>query len=85
MNFNTVAIRMAIGVIAGVQLNARLRGFIPSNLGVGADSALLLLAFVYLAWAGKVKGAGGDVINGVMAGAAAVSASRVIRIPGASS
>lgn len=81
MNFNTGAVRMAIGVIAGVQLNARLRDIVPSNLGVSTDAALIVLAFGYLAWSGKPGGAAGDLINGVMAGAAGVSAVNVIPLP----
>ena len=81
MNFNNTAVRIAIGVMVGLQLNARLRGFIPSGLGMGSDATLAVLVVLFLAWGKGQGGAMGDIIKGVAIGAGALSASRLVKLP----
>ena len=83
MNLNTKPVRMLVGAIIGAQMEATVAGSIPSGLGTQKDFVLLLGVVGYLAWGGRPSdGALGDVLDGIAVGIGAVTAERIVNIPG---
>ena len=76
---NSQATRMGIGAVVGVQL----AGVIPSGQIPGGPWATPLILFLALAYAGKagVKGAGGDLLKGTIAGMLAIKVAELYDIP----